>query len=218
MLGVTGGASKEALPLGGKTVLDLVLDEGFAAGVDRAIVVISPEKKDIEALLACRAEPIELRYQHRANGLADAIVCAREPDVDALILLPDTVFDSAAASVALAAMTPDADAGIHAQFVGDSEVGHYGILEVESGRVRRILEKPDPADTASRLAVSARYRLRRRMSRFLHGVGSGESDLTGALNLAIRRGLRVDALQTNARRYDCGSPEGYAAAVEAFGR
>lgn len=94
MASVTHGRSKEALALGGRTVLDFVLDEAFAAGASRAVVVSAREKSDIEPIVTGRREQVDLRFQDTPLGLAHAISAAKEVEEDALILLPDTVFAS----------------------------------------------------------------------------------------------------------------------------
>ncbi len=223
MASVTAGSAKEALPLAGRTVLDLVLDEAFAAGAKRAVVVSAREKGDIEPIVVSRNEIVDLRYQDEQRGLAHAIVSAGEFDEDALILLPDTVFQPAGASSPLACAGPGADGAILSQPVSDSDVPRYGILECDGTRIRRILEKPAATETASRLAIAARFLLSPRLLEVLREYvkapqDTDEYDLTTGLNLALARGMKLVAAPTNARRFDCGSPAGYQLAVEAFGK
>lgn len=222
MTGVTGGGSKEALPLGGQTVLDHVLDEAFGAGAHRAVVVSGREKGDIGAIIAARKEHVDLRYQDEPRGLADAIVSACEFADDAMILLPDTVFAPLTASKALSCLVPCPDGSILAQRVGDAEVSSYGILECDGDRIKKILEKPRPEATSSRLAIAARYHLSDRIMRLLKEfvetpLTSGEYGLTAGLNRALLHTMQLIAVITDARRFDCGSPEGYRRALEHFG-
>ena len=223
MAGVTGGMSKEALPLGGRTVLDHVLDEAFIAGAERAVVVSAREKGDIEPIIAARKEHVDLRYQNEPRGLADAIVAAREFEHDALILLPDTVFAPRSATAALTGIAPCPDGSILAQRVTDAEVSSYGILECEGSRIKKILEKPRSEDTASRLAIAARFHLSDRIMRLLKEFveaprSEGEYDLTSGLNRALLHTMQLIAVTTEAHRFDCGSPEGYRLALEHFGK
>ncbi|MHB8636999.1 MAG: sugar phosphate nucleotidyltransferase [Fimbriimonadaceae bacterium] len=223
MSSITSGGSKEALPLGGRTVLDHVLDEAFAAGADRAIVVSSREKGDIEPIVAGRREHVDLRYQDEPRGLADAIVAAGEFEHDALILLSDTVFAPANASNGLTCLVPSPDGCILAQHVSVADLQHYGVLECENHRIKKILEKPDPAVTSSRLAVAARFHLSDRVLRLLREfvqtpLVDGEYDLTAGLNRALLHTMQLVAVVTEARRFDCGSPEGYRQALAHFGQ
>jgi UTP--glucose-1-phosphate uridylyltransferase len=91
---------KELAPLGSTPAIHFVLDEAAAAGIDEAIVVVSPGKallrEHLELAQAGGAWPtIRLRWaaQEEPTGLADAIaVCAplleNEPFA---LLLPDNV-------------------------------------------------------------------------------------------------------------------------------
>lgn len=230
MRAVTGGSAKEALPLGNRTVLDLVLDEAFAAGVERAVVVSSPQKPEIEAILAARNDWVDMRLQREPKGLAHAIACAGQVEDDALILLPDTVFrQSDWHSAELGKMLQMADGAILGEIVSDTQMGSYGIMEIENKLITKILEKPSPAETASRIAVSGRYALSDRVLRMnysaifenprLPGMDHLEVDFSGVLSRAILAGMRLQGLvlPTGAKRFDCGSPEGYALACEALG-
>jgi UTP--glucose-1-phosphate uridylyltransferase len=220
---VTGGRSKEALPLGGQTILDHALDEAFEAGVERAVVVSAREKLDIEAIVKSRKQRVDIRYQEETRGLADAIVSAREFEDDALILLPDTVFAPSSAPGVLAEMGPHFDGAILAQRVTDEQIGSYGILECTNRSVTRILEKPSRDATSSRLAIAARFYLSARVLRVLKEfvespISHGEYDLTSGLNRALAQGMNLIAVETDARRFDCGSPDGYREALEQFGK
>jgi UTP--glucose-1-phosphate uridylyltransferase len=223
MAAVTHGASKEALPLGGRTVLDFVLDEAFASGAARAVVVSAREKSDVEPIVSARKEHVDLRYQDEPRGLAHAIAAANEVEEDALILLPDTVFSAFDSTLRLAKIEPTPDAAILAEVVRDADVQLYGILECDLGKVSKILEKPHSDETPSRLAVAARYFLTDRVLRLVHEcvaaqAPSGEWDLTSVLNRAILHSMTIAVVKTDAHRYDCGSPEGYREACAHFSR
>lgn len=223
MTSVTRGMSKEALPLGGRTVLDHVLDEAFAAGAERAVVVGSRDKSDVEAIVAARSDAVDLRFQDEPKGLAHAIVAAREFEDDALVLLPDTLFAPRDASRALAVVTPPPDAAILVQTVSEDMVSRYGIVETEDGQIRKILEKPNPTQTASRLAIAARFWLTDRVLRLLDEyvttpIPQAEYDLTSGLNRALLHTMTLVSVTTSAERFDCGSPEGYRLAMGRFGR
>jgi UTP-glucose-1-phosphate uridylyltransferase len=203
--------------------LDFVLDEAFAAGAVRAVVVSSRIKSDVAHIVSGRPEHIDLRYQDQPLGLAHAIVAAQEIEEDALILLPDTVFAVGAPAAGLASLRPCPDAAILTETIEDVLVPTYGIVECEGCRASKILEKPRPDETSSRLAVAARYFLSDRVLRLLREcveapTASGEWDLTSALNRAILHRMHISVVITDVRRFDCGSPEGYRAAREFFER
>jgi UTP--glucose-1-phosphate uridylyltransferase len=88
---------KELLPIGGKPLLQWTLEEAAAAGLDRAVVVMSPQKPQLAQFLSDR-QPVGLSVsivvQPEPHGLGDAITRAR-PAVgpgDVAVLLPDNLF------------------------------------------------------------------------------------------------------------------------------
>jgi len=108
------------------------------------------------------------------------------------------------------------EAVVAVQEVPESDVHRYGIAEgeeVEPGviRVDRIIEKPEPGVTESRLAVIGRYILRPEiydcLARTLPGIG-GEIQLTDALD-TLRKERGLYAYQFKGRRFDAGDKLGY---------
>src|SRR5579862_6903822 len=88
--------SKELLAVGGKPVLQRVIDEAVESGVDRVVAVLSPSKPDLLEFAALQ-DRLESVIQKSATGLAPATVLAAglEP---VLLLLPDTIFFPASPS------------------------------------------------------------------------------------------------------------------------
>jgi UTP--glucose-1-phosphate uridylyltransferase len=149
-------------------------------------------------------------------GLGHAVLCARDAmgDEPFALLLGDDVFDERASSlqalVEIYNATGKAVVGV--QEVALDQVSKYGMVDApaEPGawwEVRRIVEKPLPADTPSRWAVVGRYILTPEIFELLEqlqpGVG-GEYQLTDALAILARSGQLV-AAPIPAKRYDTGN-------------
>ena len=108
--------------------------------------------------------------------------------------------------------------------VSPDETDKYGIVAVEpiDGRlslVRRIVEKPKPADAPSNLAVVGRYILTPRIYDKLATIGrgaGGEIQLTDGI-AALMADEAIYAYAFEGRRYDCGSKLGYLEATVEFG-
>ena len=166
--------------------------------------------------------------QTEALGLGHAVLCA-EPvigDEPFAVLLADDLID--AGTPVMRQMT-DIAAREDVSVIGVMEVrpedtGSYGMVEVDSlaGRsapIRRIVEKPKPGTTRSRLGVVGRYVLTPRILHHLRtmppGAG-GEIQLTDAIARLIGD-ERVLAYAFEGRRYDCGSKLGYLEATVDFG-
>lgn len=221
MAGVAPG-SKELLPLGESSVLERVAREAAEAGAREIIVIVSPDKRD----LMDAAASFRIAVQAEPNGLAPAVAASGSLE-PSLVLLPDTVFFPRSPSSRLAsALNRGFDIAIAIERVDESQVSRYGIVEwsPESGRIFRILEKPRPTQTASRWAIAARFALSVRaldyVRRAVDAAGSplGEIDLPPILSNAAGAGLSALAvpLEADEHRFDCGSPEGYARALERF--
>ncbi len=108
------------------------------------------------------------------------------------------------------------EAVVAVQEVEEREVERYGIVEgheVEPGvyEVKRLIEKPKPGSTKSRLAVIGRYILRPEiydcLSRTLPGIG-GEIQLTDALD-TLRKERGLFAYKFKGRRFDAGDKLGF---------
>jgi UTP--glucose-1-phosphate uridylyltransferase len=97
-----------------------------------------------------------------------------------------------------------------------SQTASYGIVATEEAgaeysRIRRIVEKPKPADAPSDLAVVGRYLLSGSLFDRLKTIGrgaGGEIQLTDGI-AALLQDEPVYAYRFKGKRYDCGSKLGY---------
>lgn len=225
MAAVTRGRPKELLTLGSRTVLERVIDEAEHIGCDRIVVVNAVGKQEIDAFILDRYREstprVEVRYQRAMRGLADAVASANLTE-DAVVLLGDTVVVPESPAQRLAdAVRGGAFAAVGTETVPDTEVSRYGIVEVDGSLVRRILEKPQPTETTSRLAVASRYALSgqalQELASFSESWSSErEVTLSDFLAQAVDRGERIVSVPLTDRenRIDCGTPEAYASAKD----
>jgi len=107
--------------------------------------------------------------------------------------------------------------------VPDDQTNRYGIASVERDRansdivrVTGLVEKPEPAEAPSNLAVVGRYVLPNgifdAIRRIKPGAG-GEIQLTDAMALMLAEGTPVHGIVYRGTRYDTGMPLGYLQAV-----
>jgi UTP--glucose-1-phosphate uridylyltransferase len=155
--------------------------------------------------------------QAEALGLGHAVLCAKPVvgDQPFAVLLPDDLIWSRGDG-ALKQMADHAErtggSAIAVQDVPREQTGSYGIVATEcfagqAGRVSQIVEKPNPDDAPSNLAVVGRYVLSARIFELLETTGQGSG---GEIQLtdAIARLLpleRVDAFRFHGTRFDCGT-------------
>lgn len=167
--------------------------------------------------------------QDKPLGLGHAVWCARRliGDEPFAVILPDDVI--AAEKPCLQQMV-EAYEEVGGNIVAAMDVPHaqtssYGILDAQPNggrlvKVKGMVEKPDPADAPSDLAVIGRYILMpdilRNLSHLKRGSG-GELQLTDAIAEELVHGRPVHAFKFEGRRYDCGSKPGFLQATVAFG-
>jgi UTP--glucose-1-phosphate uridylyltransferase len=184
----------------------------------------------LEAVQAASPRGINCIYirQTEALGLGHAVLCA-EPVINNepfAVLLADDLIDSSVP--VMRQMTDIAEreqySVIGVMPVSEEEVGAYGVVETEAmgkrvSRVSRIIEKPKPGMTSSRLAVVGRYILTPRIFHHLRtmppGAG-GEIQLTDGI-ARLLEDEKVLAYEFEGRRYDCGNKLGYLEATVELG-
>ncbi|MBV8783624.1 MAG: UTP--glucose-1-phosphate uridylyltransferase GalU [Gammaproteobacteria bacterium] len=173
----------------------------------------------LRSVLPSYASCIYIR-QPAPLGLGHAVLCA-QPAVGAEPFFVHLADDLIKSEVACLAQMAEVYAAEHASVLGVEVVPRkdtekYGIVAVEgergpTSRVKRIIEKPKPADAPSELAVVGRYLLTSTIFRHLERIGrgaGGEIQLTDGI-AALMKEEPVYAYRFTGRRYDCGSKLGY---------
>ncbi|MDL0088461.1 UTP--glucose-1-phosphate uridylyltransferase GalU [Campylobacter gastrosuis] len=107
--------------------------------------------------------------------------------------------------------------------VSKEQTKSYGVVSgrvIEDGllMVDDMVEKPDPADAPSNLAIIGRYILTPDIFNILERTSpgkNGEIQITDALKTQAKQGM-VLAYKFKGRRFDCGSIEGFVEATNYF--
>lgn len=163
-------------------------------------------------------------------GLGHAVLCARpvvgnEPFA---VLLADDFMDADGGKPVLAQMTElyayEKCSLLAVQDVPRAHTRQYGIVSASPYRpdlelVSGIVEKPQPEEAPSTLAVVGRYVLSGAIFDYLENLGTGsggEIQLTDGI-AALMQAERVLAYRYAGQRYDCGSKLGYLQATAAIG-
>jgi len=159
--------------------------------------------------------------QAEALGLGHAVLCAKSivGDNPFAVILADDLMDNTNGGclnqmVKLYEKTGSSLLGV--EQVDPSETFKYGIvssdpLEERTTQVHGIVEKPQPEDAPSTLAVVGRYILSSAIFGHLEHTGrgaGGEIQLTDAI-AALLKDESVMTYEFEGRRYDCGSKLGY---------
>ncbi len=161
-------------------------------------------------------------------GLGHAVLCARpvvgnEPF---FVHLADDLIDAPTACLRqMATMYAEHGGSIlGVETVPRDETDKYGIVATEEregriSRVKQIIEKPQPKDAPSTLAVVGRYLLSPKVFDKLEHTGrgaGGEIQLTDAIADLLGE-ESVYAYEFEGKRYDCGSKLGYLQATVEYG-
>ncbi|MDG2176072.1 MAG: UTP--glucose-1-phosphate uridylyltransferase GalU [Gammaproteobacteria bacterium] len=101
--------------------------------------------------------------------------------------------------------------------VPQEETNRYGIIagdEIEPGliRITDMVEKPDPAQAPSNLAIIGRYILTPDIFDIIRDTPPGRNDeiqITDALLTQVKQSGGVLGYKFNGRRFDCGTPPGF---------
>lgn len=163
-------------------------------------------------------------------GLGHAVLCAQPVVGDepfGVILADDLVYAQTPALKQLTDARERMGGGsvLAVQDVPHDQTNKYGIVGVEdalcaTNRVHSIVEKPQPADAPSDMAVIGRYVLEpeifETLRRIPRGVG-GEIQLTDAIAARLKD-ANTYAHRFEGQRFDCGSKQGFLSATVHYAR
>ena len=225
LLPTTKSLSKEMLPVGRLPVVHHVVEELATAGIRQILFVTGRNKSAIEnhfddSGAGYRERGIEFFFAHQPPppGTGTAVAtgeafAAGEPFV---VAFGDSIVCTRRGRPLLQRMIDShllhcAACTIGAYEVPEDRMHHYGILvpevaTAEDSKLTAILEKPTPAQTSSRLAVSARYVFSPAIFAHIRATApspSGEVYLTDAIAALIAAGDPVRAVRLGADEQRC---------------
>lgn len=158
--------------------------------------------------------------QAEALGLGHAVLCAKQVvgDEPFAVILADDLIDGSPSSLTqmVERFEQTGNSILGVETVAPSETASYGIVDADAAngplsKINAIVEKPDPAEAPSNLAVVGRYVLTPAIFHHLENVRpgkGGEIQLTDAI-AALLKLEPVLAYRYQGVRYDCGSKLGY---------
>ncbi|MFV0499614.1 MAG: UTP--glucose-1-phosphate uridylyltransferase GalU [Bacilli bacterium] len=248
----TKAMPKEMLPIIDKPTIQYIVEEAVASGIEDILIItashsnkraiedhfdssksleqmlIEKEKYEQLAVVKSISKLANIHYirQRSANGLGDAILCAKAfvGDEPFAILLGDDIVvnEKPATKQLVEAFEQTGFSQIGVQEVDRSQVDKYGVVACEGACDVEVMtdfvEKPAIEDAPSNKAVLGRYVLTPRVFEYLEtqvrGAGN-EVQLTDA----IKRMMDVEdvyACTFEGRRYDIGDKLGFLKATVDF--
>ena len=187
------------------------------------------KREEIAAMERDLPGPGRIAYvrQEEPLGLGHAVWCARHfvgKDAFAVLLADDLIVaEPGCISQMMAAHTDIGGIVVAAMQVAREDTARYGIIEPGAENdgiieVRGLIEKPEPENAPSTLAVVGRYimvpEVLNHLAQGAIGAG-GEIQLTDALATMIGS-MPVHAFRFAGRRYDCGDKAGFIEATVAL--
>ena len=217
------GVPKGLLPVAGRPVVQHVVDELVACGIERVVLVTGRGRAAFAAHFVDSVGPeVVCVDQPEPLGLGDAILRAA-PVLDGpfVIALGDALLGRGTPARIVrrlaAAVEAGASAAVAVEEVGPQDTRRYGIVapagDGDPFPVGAVVEKPAPEVAPSRLAVAGRYAATPALLDALRATPRGADGEVGLSDaLTALDGVVAARLGPGEERLDVGTVPGYCAA------
>lgn len=208
---LTDEQPKGLVEVAGEPLLTHCFEALLSVGVDRLIVVVGYRGDDIVAHYGERYRDVPVEYvrQEERLGLAHALErAAHAVEGTFVVMNGDNVCRANLREVAVRHRETDASATLLVEEVGREQAAQTGVVTTdEEGRVTGLVEKPDdpPSTLVSRgffafdPAISHACALTQPSER-------GEYELPAAIDLLLRAGHRVEAVELDGWCHNVNEP------------
>jgi NDP-sugar pyrophosphorylase family protein len=205
---ITRTRSKAMAPILGKPIVERVMDNLVANGVDDFVLVVSPDDHRITRHFREESEieaDVHFVHQPERLGMANALECAAPLISDDFVLSAcDNLISAEDVGRLLAAWqaSPSPSAVLTLMPVEPERWGSIGIVEMDGPWVTRIVEKPSPEEAPSNISSLPLYCFSRRILDYLPEVlpsPRGEYELQDAIQMLIQRDGRVRGVTVQRR-------------------
>ncbi|MBC7886630.1 MAG: NTP transferase domain-containing protein [Ferruginibacter sp.] len=201
---------KALIPLAGKTILSIIVDQLHEAGINEFVFIVGYLGEKIQDYVKENYPNLTCHfvYQNERYGTGHAIDLAKEivGEDEVLIVLGDTI-----AEYDVRAMIDSPISMLAVKKVDDPR--NFGVAEIEEdGFITRVVEKP--AIPKSNMALVGIYKVIETHDLFIClkkimekiGRSNGELSLTDALECMIQSGARFKSVKVQSW-FDCGKKE-----------
>ncbi len=193
---ITHTSAKQLVPVANKPVLFYGLEALRAAGIREVGIIVGDTRAEIEAAVGDGSRfglAITIIPQSAPLGLAHAVLTAEEfiGDAPFVMYLGDNLLRDGITALVDEFRANSPDAMILLTPVPEPE--HFGVAELEDGRVVRLIEKPKKPK--SDLALVGVYMFTPAIfdsAKAIAPSSRGELEITDAIQHMVDRGLRVD--------------------------
>lgn len=201
---------KALIPLAGKTILSIIVDQLLEAGINEFIFIVGYLGTKIQDYVLDKYPGLNARFvfQNERQGIGHAILLTKDlvGDDEIFIVLGDTICEYDTRSV----LEKDVST-LGVKRVDDPR--DFGVAEIEQdGFISRVVEKPQIPK--SNMALVGIYRIRETSHLFScleNNIQSqltsyGEYNLTDAIECMIRNGVKFESFKVQ-NWFDCGKKE-----------
>jgi bifunctional UDP-N-acetylglucosamine pyrophosphorylase/glucosamine-1-phosphate N-acetyltransferase len=204
---ITLKRSKAMVPVLGKPIVERVMEDLVANGVDDFILVVSPDDRYITRYFRFESRigaDVRFVYQPERLGMANALQCAVPLITDDFILSAcDNLISAEHVSQMMKAWQsfPRPNAVLTLMPI-EKRLGSEGFVEMDGPWVTRIVEKPRLEEVPSNISSLPLYCFARRVLDYLPEVPlspRGEYELQDAIQMLIERDGRVCGVIVNHR-------------------
>jgi glucose-1-phosphate thymidylyltransferase len=209
---LTEDKPKGMVEVDGKPILTHCLDDLADLGADEFVIVVGYLKQEIIDHYGdeYRGIPITYAHQREQQGLAHALLTVEEHiDDDFMLMLGDNVFEANLEDVVRRQREDRADAAFLVEEVPWEEAPRYGVCDTNKyGEITQVVEKPE--DPPSNLVMTGFYTFSPTIfhaCELVQPSNRGEYEISEAVDLLIRSGRTIDAIQLDGWRLDIGYPE-----------
>jgi NDP-sugar pyrophosphorylase family protein len=205
---ITLTRSKAMVPILGKPIVERVMEDLLANGIDDFILVVSTHDRYITRYFRNESSikaDVRFVYQPERLGMANALACAAPLITEDFILSAcDNLISTEHVGQMIAALRtpPQPNAVLTLMPVEPERLGSVGIVETDGSRVTRIVEKPEPEHAPSNISSLPLYCFSKRILDYLPLVPlspRGEYELQDAIQMLIQQEGRVHGLLVQQR-------------------
>ncbi|MEO6546467.1 MAG: sugar phosphate nucleotidyltransferase [Ferruginibacter sp.] len=201
---------KALIPLAGKTILSIIVDQLHEAGINEFIFIVGYLGEKIQDYVKLKYPGLTVSFvsQNERYGTGHAIDLAKEivGEDQVLIVLGDTI-----AEYDVRAMIDSPYSMLAVKKVDDPR--NFGVAEIEDdGFISRVVEKP--AIPKSNMALVGIYKIIETHDLFIclkkimekAGRATGDFSLTDAIECMIQSGAKIKSVKVQ-NWFDCGKKE-----------
>jgi len=208
---LTSRRPKHLLPVAGAPLIEHTLRSLKSAGVIDVLIVVHHMKEQIQSCLGNGSRlGLRLEYADQGGvfGTADALSLGRGfvGNDPFLVVYGDLALHPSVAKEVVGAFKPKLDGVIAGVDLPDSS--EYGVMEVERGRLKRVVEKPRRGSAGT--INGGIYVFKPEIFEFAAKTPKserGERELTTTVNMAVGEGFRMGVLNVKGEMWvDVGRP------------